>query len=231
MSFIQPTDIQLHDLGPTLAGHLSSRGYQSVSLEDIHPVDRDLLERRDRREVVNAGSILMGQSVRPDDFYLFDNLDGTLAYVRPNPFAPTTPHTIPFEIHFRTAAQQGFLCKQYHSLAPSQTILTQLLESLQSRGDSSIVVIAHMAKSGTLTYLSDQLDLVEDHPLPAHLFHSTYIGQMRKLDCSKEEAVDQLSKAMASVITATHLVSRNLINYYEAAAKVDELFLESALVG
>lgn len=229
-----PVDIQVQDLGDKLTKYLAKSGFQRASSGDIHHLDRDHLTERDAREHVYAVPLTPDEMWRSaEDYLLFDNPEGTLAYVRPNPNAPRIYNALPFEMHFRTAAPEGFSPGQYFSLAVPQRNLKLLLEALHRRGDSSISAIADMDESNVLRRIHEQLDEVEGEGLPVRLFHSIYVSRTREENggySDKEKAVEELSKAIGSVIVATHLFSRKQIAYYEASAEVDKLFGDSALV-
>ncbi len=113
-----PVDVQVRDLGNKLTEYLTESGFQRVYLDDIYHSDRNHLTERDAREHTHAVPLTRDAMWRSaEDYLLFDNPEGTLAYVRPNPDAPKIYHALPFEIHFRTAAPQEFAPKQYFSLA------------------------------------------------------------------------------------------------------------------
>lgn len=229
-----PVDIAVQELGDKLSEYLS--GFQKVSLDDVHHLDRDYLVNRDLREIPNVVGLTPDQKWRSaDDYLVFDNLEGTLAYIRHSPLAPQIYHVLPFEIHFRTAGPQGFLSSQYFSLAVPQRNLKLLLDALHARGDHSISAIAEMDKFNQLRRLHHQVDEVEDsNVLPARLFHSKYVSRTREEKgghSDKVKGVEELSRAISSVIISSHLFSRKQIAYYEATAKVDKLFTESAMVG
>ncbi|MBU1112213.1 MAG: hypothetical protein ABIG93_04600 [archaeon] len=228
-----PVDIAVQDLDVKLTEYLP--GFQKVSLDNIHQLDRDYLEKRDQREIPNTVGLIPDQKWRSaEDYLVFDNPEGTLAYIRPNPLAPQIYHALPFEIHFRTAAPQGFSPSQYFSLAVPQRNLQLLLKALHTRGDHSISAIVEMENSNVLQRLHHQLDEVEESDiLPVRLFHSKYVSRTREEKgghSDKEKGVEELSRAISSVIVATHLFSRKQIAYYEATAEVDNLFTESALI-
>ncbi len=229
-----PVDILVRDLECKLQEYLSKHGFQRASLEEIHHLDRDHLTERDAREHAHAVPLTPDARWRSaDDYLLFNNPEGTLAYVRPNPHAPKIRHALPFEIHFRTAAQHGFSPSQYFSLVVPQRNLRLLLEALHRRGDSSISAIVDLGESNVLRRIYEQLDEVEGDILPVRLFHSTYVSRTREENggySDKEKASEELSRAICSVIVATHLFSRKQIEYYKASAEVDKLFSESALV-
>lgn len=169
---LYPIDIKVRDLEDKLTGHLMRFGFHRVTLEEIPPLDKNYLEKRDGREISNAVRYTQNERWRSaEDYLLYNNSEGILAYVRPNPTAPQMYHCLPFEIHFRTAAPNGFSAPQYFSLVVSQRNYSLL-----------------------------------------------------------KEALEELSRAIGSVIVATHLFSRKQIAYYKAAVEIDTLFSESALV-
>lgn len=229
-----PVDIQVRDLGDKLSEYLAESGFQRVSLGDINHLDRDHLKQRDAREHAYAVPLTPDEKWRSaDDYLLFDNPEGTMTYVRPNPHAPKIYHALPFEIHFRTAVPKGFSSSQYFSLAVPQRNLTLLLGALHRMENNSISAIADMNKSNVLRRIHEELDEVEGDTLPVRVFHSTYVSRTREENggySDKEKAVEELSRAIGSVIVATHLFSRKQIAYYEASAEVDKLFQDSALV-
>ena len=229
-----PVDIQLQDLGDKLTEYLAKYSFQRASLEDIHHLDRDYLTRRDARKCTYAVPLTADAMWRSaENYLLLNNPEGTLAYVRPGPHAPRIYNALPFEIHFRTAAPQGFIPAQYFSLAIPHRNLKLLLKALHGNGDISISSIADMNTHNVLTRICKQLDEVEEGVLPVRLFHSTYVSRSREENggySDKEKAIGELSRAIGSVIIATHLFSRKQIAYYGASAEVDKLFGDSALV-
>ena len=229
-----PVDIQTRDLEGKLTGQLEKDGFRRVSLDDIPHLDRRYLENRDAR-IVSQDTVLTADEKwrSPDDYLLFDNPEGTLAYVRPNPHAPSIRPALPFEIHFRTAAASGFSPSQYFSLAVPQRNLTLLRKALHARGYTSISAIADLDKANVLRRIHEQVDEIQGEALPVRLFHSIYVSRKREQkggNSDKEKAVGELSIAIGSVIVAAHIFSRRQMAYYEATAGVDTLFLDSALV-
>ncbi len=108
-----------------------------------------------------------------------------------------------------------------------------MLEALHRKGDSSISAIADMDESNVLRRIHEQLDEVEGDALSVRLFHSIYVSRTREVNggySNKEKAIEELSRAIGSVIIATHIFSRKQIAYYDASTKVDKLFGDSALV-
>jgi len=231
-----PVDIEVGSLEVKLTEDLKSHGFQRLYLGDLHYLDRTYLEHRDRREGPIAPPLtpFERRSRSDDDFLLYNNPEGTLAYVRPCPRSPRDYHTLGFEIHFRTAVERGFSPKQYFSLAIPDRNLKLLTNALQPEGDKSIYYICNFEILGRLNRIYDQLDVVEGDNLPVHLFHSISLGRKREEKggySNKEKAIEELSRAIGSIIISAHLFSRKQIAYYKAAAEVDPLFSESALVG
>ncbi len=235
MTEIHTGEIKVLDLADKLTGYLAPHSFVRLNLNDIPLFDRIYLIKRDKREHGLDSGLSQYQRWRSDEDYLvFDNDNGTLAYIRPNPCAPTMPHAIPFEIHFRTSAPSELSIPQAYSLAVPQRNLKLLLDSLHSRGYNSISHIGDMGKFGPMDRLYDQLGIIEGDALPIHLFHSTYLSIKREAiaqDADKEKMLEELAKAIGSVIISSHLFSRKQIAYYQASLEVDRLFSESALVG
>jgi hypothetical protein len=233
MTQLYTNDIPVLDLRDTITGYIAERGFQRISLEDINPLDRDHLIERDARKNPNATFLTSEDATwRSEEGYLvFDNSEGTLAYIRPNPHAPRTPSAVPYEIHFRTTAPKGFNPDQYFSLAVPQRNLTLLLKSLHKNGNTSISAIADLDDSGVLTKVNEQLDEIRGEELPIRLFHSTYVSIVKnEVRTDKEKVSGELSRAIGSIMVAAHLWSRKQIMYYQAAKEADEKYGHSALV-
>lgn len=231
-----PLEVHVPDLESKLTRYLAQHGFQRGSLDTLHAVDRDHLLRRDQREVPGAIGLLPQHQWRsPEDHLVYQHPGGTAAYVRPNPLAPLTRHALPFEVHLRTAASSGLLVRQYFSLAIPQRSLRLLLEALRSSGGEALSFIADMDHIHLLERLPTQLDEVSGDELPVHVFHSVYVSRARNAAGRNSgeygAAVDDVSRAIGSVIVSSHLFSRKQIAYYAAAADIDTLFLDSALVG
>ena len=240
-------EVHVPDLEGKLTGYLANHGFQRGSLDTLHPVDKCHFLRRDQREVPGAIGLLPQHQWRsPEDHLVYQHPEGTVAYVRPNPSAPLMRHALPFEVHLRTAASSGLLVKQYFSLAIPQRNLRLLLKALQSSGSEAISFIADMDHIHLLERLPTRLDEVPDDNLPVRVFHSVYVSRARKAhhaagrnteapegDEGDEKGliIDDVSRAIGSVVVSSHLFSRKQIAYYAAAADIDQLFLDSALVG
>ena len=220
-------EIKVLDLADKLTEYLAQHRFVRLSLDALSPFDSAYFIQRDKREHGLDVGLSTFQKWRSDEDYLvFDNNAGTLTYIRPNPNAQITPHAVPYEIHVRTAAPDGLTRTQYFSLAVPQRNLSLLLEALHKKGYTSISHIGEMNKFGVLSCLTDQLDCIDKEELPAHLFHSVYVSQKREAvkELCKENAINEITAAIGSVIISSHLFSRKQIEYYKATAEVDKLF-------
>ncbi len=229
-----PVDINVQDLAPDLIEYLTPHDFQRVSLDDISSTARDYLQKRDQRETVGCVSLVPNQQWRSiDDYLLYDN-SRTLAYVRLDPDIPKMKGTLAINVHFRTTAPLGLTNDQYFSLGIPSRNLFLLKKSLHARGMTSINFISDLEEQNVLRRIRDQIDVDEAGDFLVFLFHSAYISgkyDSQSSPSSKEQAVQELAKAVGSLIITADLFSKKQIAYYQAAAEVDELFKESALVG
>ena len=237
MADIYQSEITVHDVADLVLAELSSHRFQSTSLTTLDPLDRWSLDRRDKRDGPLFGRFTAVEQWRAsDDYALITNGEDTTVYVRPHPAAPRVVGALPFELHFSTAAPNGYSVSQYYSLVIPQRNLNLLAQTLRHRGHPATSFISDMHGFGVLTRLPTEVDVVTDaaHPLPVHVFHSMYVSRryaQQNVGAEREQAIMDIAKAISSLIIAQHLYSRKQVAYYQAAAAVDDQFLASALVG
>jgi len=222
--------IKLPDLEAKLTEYLVTQGFHRLYLNEISGVDRDCLYRRDSRQSAGSGPLgFMDRWRSADDYLLYDNLQGTLAYVRQSPHQ-SVKNVSRFEVHLRTAAEDGFLPRQYYPLAIPQKNLSLICEMLVAKYPFSS--IGDMETFGRLSRIPAELDLADDVNLPVHLFHSVQLGThlIESRHSEIENAIEGLSLGIGSVIIASHLFSRKQIQYYQAAAEVDRQISESPIM-
>ena len=220
--------IRVLDLEEGVTSYLNSLGFARRTLEEIDALQAERLIRRDKRESGREFGLRSVESWRTDEEYLlYQNAQETVAYVRPNPYAPLMPTAFPVEIHFAQKFSDGFTNGQYFSLAIPQRMLTLHKKALHESGYNSISSIAKQDENGPLSRLDDEMDFSTSE-VPVYLFHSVSVSSKKpKLsqgDLTIEKVRADLSVGVGSVIIATELFARKQIAYYTAAQQVDELY-------
>ena len=227
-------DIPVQDLQEKLTDYLEQFGFQSTLLENLSDLDYSCLKSRYHRERPSDEGLTADEKWRDvNDYLLYSNYEGTLAYIVQDPNTLRIPCSLPFNVHFMTTAPKGLTAGQYWSLGIPQRNLELLKDGLHRRGNTSIAFISDLKRASILKKIDDELHVSETGDFPVHLFHSVYLSRTREVrggHSDNGKAVDDLSKAISSLIVAANLFSKKQIAYYRAADEVDELFGESAIV-